>query len=312
MERHANYALVGAISLALFIGLTIFVFWLARWQLHKDYDTYDILFVGPVRGLSQGGEVHFNGIKVGEVTDIQLDSRDTTRVIARARVDSKVPVRTDSTATLEPQGITGVNYVQISAGTPSKQLLKATVPAGQIPVIKTQSSVLSDLLEGGGSVLARTIEVLDRVNKVLSDQNIKSLTTSLANIQSITAEIDERKGVVTDIQKTLQSADQAAASIKQTADAATGLVNGPGRETMDKLYAAANDLQGAVGDARTMISNLNGPTTEFATTGLPQVTSAIVSLQSAAQNLDRLAAEIEANPRGLITKTPAKELEVKP
>lgn len=312
MERHANYALVGAIALALFIGLTIFVFWLARWQFRQDFDTYDIVFTGPVRGLSEGGEVHFNGIKVGEVVKIQLDSRDTTRVIARARVDSDVPVRTDSVATLEPQGITGVNYVQISAGSPSKPLLKQTVPAGQIPVIKTQASVLSDLLEGGGSVLSRTIQALDRVNQVLSDQNIKALTATLANIQSVTAEIDQRKGVITDLQKTLQSADQAAAAIKQTANSATSLIDGPGRDTMEKLYNAANDLQGAVGDARTMISNLNGPTTDFATNGLPQVTSAIVSLQSAAQNLDRLAAQIEANPRGLISKSPAKELEVKP
>ena len=30
----------------------------------------------------------------------------------------------DSYGTLEPQGITGLNYVQITAGTPSKQLLK--------------------------------------------------------------------------------------------------------------------------------------------------------------------------------------------
>jgi phospholipid/cholesterol/gamma-HCH transport system substrate-binding protein len=68
MERNANYALVGAISLALFMGLVIFVVWLAKLSFTQDYDLYDILFVGPVRGLSEGGEAHFNGIKVGEVT----------------------------------------------------------------------------------------------------------------------------------------------------------------------------------------------------------------------------------------------------
>ena len=52
MERNANYALVGLSSLLLFAGVVIFVVWLARFQFARDYDMYDILFVGPVRGLN--------------------------------------------------------------------------------------------------------------------------------------------------------------------------------------------------------------------------------------------------------------------
>ena len=58
------------------------------------------------------------------LTKIALDRTNPSRVIARARVTSDVPIRVDSYATLEPQGITGVNYIQITAGTPSKPLLK--------------------------------------------------------------------------------------------------------------------------------------------------------------------------------------------
>src|SRR4030095_384115 len=162
--KNANYALVGASSLILFVGLVIFVVWLARLQFTRDYDTYDILFQGPVRGLSQGGEVHFNGIKVGEVTKIALDRTNPSRVIARAKVTSDVPIRVDSYATLEPQGITGVNYVQITAGTPSKKLLKDTVPRGVVPRIRSERDTLSDLLAGGGNMVSRAVEALDRVN----------------------------------------------------------------------------------------------------------------------------------------------------
>ncbi|MDO8902802.1 MAG: MlaD family protein, partial [Phenylobacterium sp.] len=123
MEKNANYALVGLSTLILFVGLVIFSIWLARVAFARDYDVYDILFQGPVRGLSQGGEVHFNGIKVGEVTDISLDRTNPSRVISRIRVNSDVPIRVDSYATLEPQGITGLNYVQITAGTSTRPLL---------------------------------------------------------------------------------------------------------------------------------------------------------------------------------------------
>src|SRR5690348_4798888 len=207
MEKNANYALVGLSSLILFVGLVIFIVWLARLSFAQEYDLYDIVFQGPVRGLSQGGEVHFNGIKVGEVTRIALDRTNPSRVIARARVTSDVPIRIDSYATLEPQGITGVNYVQITAGTPSKSLLKDTVPKDHIPVIRSQRSALSDLLEGGGTVLTRTIEALDRVNRVLSDQNIQKFSAVVSDTQAVTAELRRRKAILGDAQKALQDID---------------------------------------------------------------------------------------------------------
>ncbi len=312
MERNANYALVGAACLILFMGLVVFVVWLAKLQFNKDYDLYDVLFVGAVRGLSEGGEVHFNGIKVGEVTKIELDKADPNRVIAHTRLTSDVPVRVDSYATLEPQGITGVNYIQLTAGTSTKPLLKDTVKKGDIPIIRSQRSALSDLLEGGGTVLTRTIEALDRVNRVLSDRNIKTFSASLSDVQSVTAELRERKEIIADAQKALQSIDTTAQEIANLSRSTQGVVDGDGRKAIKDLGAAADEIKAAAKDVRTMVSNLEGPTSDFASTGLPQLSSAIVTLQSAAESLDRLVGEVEQNPRGLVGKAPAKEVEIKP
>ncbi|MDB5422469.1 MAG: transporter substrate-binding protein, partial [Brevundimonas sp.] len=65
MERDAHYAAVGIATVALVAALIVFTIWLARLQFNDDYDVYDIVFSGPVNGLSEGGEVHFNGIRVG-------------------------------------------------------------------------------------------------------------------------------------------------------------------------------------------------------------------------------------------------------
>jgi phospholipid/cholesterol/gamma-HCH transport system substrate-binding protein len=312
MERNANYALVGAVTLFLFMGLVIFVVWLARLSFSQDYDIYDVRFVGPVRGLSEGGEVHFNGIKVGEVTEIDLDKNDPNQVLAQIRVTSNVPIKTDSYATLEPQGITGVNYIQIAAGSPEKLLLKDTVKFGKTPVIRTQRSALSDLLEGGGTVLTRTIEALDRVNRVLSDDNVKTFSAALDDIQAVTAEARERKAIIADAQKALQSIDLTAQSIGELSKSTESVVNGDAKRSLAQLADAAGELKAAAKDARGMISRLEGPTTDFASTGLPQLSAAIVTLQSAAESLDRLVGEVEQNPRGVVSKSPAKELEVKP
>jgi len=312
MEKDANYALVGFSTLLLVTGLIIFSVWLARLQFAQEYDQYDIIFQGPVRGLSQGGEVHFNGIKVGEVTRIQLDPDDPNRVIARARVTSDVPIRIDSFATLEPQGITGVNYVQITAGTPNKQLLKDTVGPGKIPKLKTQRSTLSDLLEGGGTVLTRTVEALDRVNRVLSDQNIKVVGAAIADTQAVTAELRDRKELIGDAQKALQSIDQAATQIAELSKTSQNLVDTDGRRTLKNLADASEQAQAAAKDVRVIVGRLDAPTSEFATSGLPQLTAAVQSLQQTAESLDRLIRDVESNPRGLVGKAPAEEIKVKP
>ena len=125
MEKNANYALVGLSTLILTIGLVIFFAWLARISFTHEYDIYDVLFQGPVRGLSQGGEVHFNGIKVGEVTRIKLNDLNTSQVIARVRVDANVPIRSDSYGTLDASVFYQVNE-RLSLGFEGTNLTDST------------------------------------------------------------------------------------------------------------------------------------------------------------------------------------------
>jgi phospholipid/cholesterol/gamma-HCH transport system substrate-binding protein len=312
MERNANYALVGLSTLMILIGLVVFAFWLAKVQFSKEYDTYDILFVGPVRGISEGGEVHFNGIKVGEVTRITLARGDPTKVEAHVRVTSDVPIRTDSYATLEPQGITGVNYIQITAGTNGKPLLKNTVPFGTEPVLSSRSSTLSDLLQGSGTVLAATVQTLNRVNRILSDDNIQSFTVTLRNVQAATGELRERKAVIQDADNAVKSIDQAAQSLKQLTDTSQQMVNGDGKKAMHDIAGAAAEIKATSAEAHALIIRLQGPAGDFASTSLPQLTQAAASLQQTADSLNRLVDEIEQNPQSLVAKPAGKEMQVKP
>jgi phospholipid/cholesterol/gamma-HCH transport system substrate-binding protein len=319
MEKNANYALVGLSTLILTIALAVFIVWLARLRINAEYDLYDIVFQGPVRGLNEGGEVHFNGIKVGEVTKIALDKTNPRNVIARVRVTEDVPIRVDSYATLEPQGITGLNYVQITAGTGVRPLLKEADKArcerlglGRdcIPVIHSQRSTISDLLEGGGTVLTRTIEALDRINRVMSDENIKTFSAALSDAQSVTAELRERKALVADAQSALQRIDTAADEIGKLSASTREIVDGDGKRAVANLADAAEEARATAKDARAMISRLQGPTNDFATNGLPQVTAAVIQLQTSAEALERLVNEVQASPTGALGKGRANEVKV--
>ena len=312
MERDANYALVGLSTLILVLGIAIFGVWLARISFNRDYALYDIIFPGPINGLSQGGEVRFNGIKVGEVTKIELYKPNPKNVIAHVRMTSDVPVRTDSYATTEPLGITGITYIQITAGTPQTPLLKGALIDGKPPVIASRRSTLSDLLEGGGTVLARTVEALDRINLVLSNKNIKTFTAVMDDTQAVTAELRSKKQLFTDAQEALQDIDTAAKQISALGLTGQNLLDGDGKRSLKSIAGAAEQTEQTAKDLRAVMARLDGPTTEFATNGLPQLTAAVASLQSAAESLDRLSRELRANPQGLVAKPPAIERKVKP
>lgn len=312
MERNAHYALVGLVSLVLVAALMVFVVWLARLQVNGGLDVYDVDFKGPVRGLTEGGEVYFNGIKVGQVSDLRLSRNDPNRVMAQIRIADDAPVRTDSVAYLEPLGITGINYIQITAGTLSKPLLKEVTPNNRVPVIPTTRGQLENLLEGGGTVLSRAVDALDRVNKLLNDKNIASFSNTMSNIEQVSVEIRNQKQLLADLDETVKSANETAKRFTAVAENANDLLNGDGKRTITNLADAAEELKGTASEARTLVAKLQGPTTEFAITGLPQLTRAVVTLQTAAESLDRLVGEVERNPSAVISKPQAKTVEVKP
>ena len=181
-----------------------------------------------------------------------------------------------------------------------------------IPILKSQHSALSDLLEGGGTVLSRTIEALDRVNRVLSDKNIQTFSATLSDAQAVTAELRERKEIIGDAQKLIQDLDTATQHADGILKSTQGLVDGDGKRSLKSIADAADEAKGAAHDLRGMIDKLQGPTADFANTGLPQITSAIVELQKAAESLQRLVNEIQRSPTGALGKGSAEEVKVKP
>ncbi len=313
MERNAHYAAVGLATMVLFLGLLLFVIWLARFSVAKNYDVYDVLFNGPVRGLSTGGEVHFNGIKVGEVTRLELDPSNTTRVIATVRLNNSVPVKTDSRAQLEPMGITGINYIQITSGSAHAPLLKLRPhPGSEYPVILSQAGPLGELLDSSGLLVERATEALNRANKVLSDENIQNFSKTLKNMQEVTAALREHQAVLAKAETALDNASDAAHELAELSKSGRSLLEGDGAKAMKNAVHATAEIDATAKEIHALVSKLQGPAGDFAAQGLPELTAAATSLQQTSESLRRLIDEVNHSPQGLISKAPSKEVEVRP
>ena len=312
MERDAHYAAVGIVTVVLLAALVVFTIWLARLQFSKDYDVYDIVFYGPVRGLSVGGEVHFNGIRVGEVTDLNLNPAKGDQVIARVRLNGTTPVRTTSRAQLEPQGITGLNYIQITAGETESPMLKAQFAESVVPVIQSQASPLAELLTGSGTVLAQTVDALNRINRVLSDDNIRSFSSSVKSVEELTKELEGRKGMFLQLEEAITKANEAVGEYQALGADARQIINTDGRQAINNINKATEDAREAIASINRSAAGLEAPLGEFGTTTVPQINDAVRQLNQATRSLEDLIDNVRQSPRDFIGRPSAKELEVQP
>jgi len=185
MESKANYALIGVISIFTFILAAAFIYWFALFDTKVDTKQYRIIFTGTVTGLSAGTDVLFNGIKVGQVRDVVIDPKDPGKVISRIEVSSTAPVKVDTRAILEFQGITGIAFVQLSGGTPGAADL--VPPEGErIATIIADKSDFQSLLDGMRDTIGGASAIFDRLNAFL-DTNEPVATQTMANIEAFSS-----------------------------------------------------------------------------------------------------------------------------
>lgn len=312
METRANYAVIGAFVILATLAVAAFVLWLGQSQFSRDYKAYDIVFDGPV-SLEDGSAVRYIGIKVGEVSTVRIDRADPSKVRARIRIDRETPVKSDSTASIQLAGITGVTFVQISAGSPTAGLLEAK--AGQpVPVIKAEKTQLDQLFAGGAQVLGKANDAIERVNTLLTDENIEAFTNTLSNIEIITAKIAADEGLIDQANITLKDVSAASAEF-QSASASFGEFSQNANGQMDAL---GGDLSSILAEVRTVVASteeiigqskqavsaataiIEGP----AMGAVENSSLAAQDLRILISRLDRLTRDIERKPQGLLVGEP--------
>ncbi len=182
METRANFVLIGAFTLFGILGSLGFFLWLAKVEVDQQYAYYDVLFPD-VSGLGDAGDVRYNGLPVGQVVRLSLDPIDPSKVRVRLEVDAKTPVKTDTIATLELQGVTGVSYVSLSGGTPDAARLK-TAPGEEFPLIQARRSAFQSLFEGGPELLTKAIVLLEDIDTIFNTENRAAIANILSNLES--------------------------------------------------------------------------------------------------------------------------------
>jgi phospholipid/cholesterol/gamma-HCH transport system substrate-binding protein len=200
METRAPFVVVGAFVLAAIAAVFGFVYWLHNTGGLGPRTTYHVQFDGSVPGLLVGAAVLFNGIRVGEVTDLGLAPDSPRRVNTTISVSSTTPVRSDTRVGLEFQGLTGVPVIALEGGT-------LLANSGPVPTLIAEPGAGQSMTQAARDALRRVDSVLEENSGPLKDTiaNFKVFSEGLARntgkIDSILAGLEKTMGGGTPAQK---------------------------------------------------------------------------------------------------------------
>ena len=295
METRSNYVMVGAVTLAMLVGLLLFVVWIAGLS-NKATRCYDIYFAQGVSGLNKGSGVTFSGVPVGQIQQVSLLPSRPEFVWIRIEVDDETPVLQGTTAQIKGVGFTGVSEIQLGGAVKGARPITQVGPQG-CPVIPASSGGLGALLNSAPELIDRIQRLTERLTELLSDENQNAISDILENVDRTTKVLAERApdlaDAIGDARIAAKQAGIAAEKWGKVADTTNIVLEEnakPAVENLNKAIAsvqrAADNLDAVMADARPGVQN-------FSKSTLPEANRLIRDLRELSQALKGVSERVE-------------------
>lgn len=313
METRASYALVGGFVLFLLAGLAVFAVWLAKLDVDRSFSEYEVAFTGSVNGLQEGSVVRFRGVPVGRVASIRIDPQDLALILVGLELRPDTPVREDTVATVEAQGLTGIASIQLSGGTQASPPL---VPddSGRPPRLRAGRSALEQVFESTPEVLGRIATVLERIDSLLSDENLTNINGIIDDIEVLADRLAEAAPLLASFLAQAGDASErmriAADKVGGFTDELRGTVAGVegrlgtlgdrGAEVLGELSTTARSFRGLATRLDTLVRQTQEPVTDFSQSTLYEFRQLVAELRQLAAAYSRIGKELERDPAGYL------------
>ncbi|MCK9200255.1 MAG: MlaD family protein [Gallionella sp.] len=229
MESKVNLAVVGLFVLILGGLLIGGVLWLSGGKSYgKTYDTYLVYMSESVSGLSLDAPVRYRGVQVGGVRSIELAPGNVELVQLTLDIERGTPVKQDTVAVLQVQGLTGIAHVNLSGGSRNSPPLQAG-PDDDYPVIATGPSLMLRLDTAVTALLTNLNRSSENINTLLDQENRAALRRTLLNLEKLSGALSDAElpQLLKRLQRSADAFDRMAAETTRagasTADAADSM-----------------------------------------------------------------------------------------
>ena len=308
MEPKVNYTLVGLFIALLSAATLAGVLWLSQTDYRGVYDRYYTYMDESVTGLSTDSSVKYHGVDVGRVKEIALDPSNPAQVRLALDLVRGTPIKEDTVAILETQGLTGITTVNLSGGSRASPPLRSQ-PGEHYAVIKSQRSFYAQL----GASLSRLMAneqlplLLGNLNSLTQEtrnlvdaqsrENVKRILADFAQIMRAVAA--HRAELAHSIAQSDAAFDRFAVLGKKLDHQLPELLEQASANLLslqkmtDELARTGASVGSAVDGSRTDIAQFTGQT--LAETGL-----LVAEVRQLTATLQRLADDLEREPSALI------------
>jgi len=296
METKVNFAVVGAFVLLLGTALVAGVLWLASGgAFQKKFDIYQAVEDESVAGLNLNAPVKYNGVDVGKVKEIRLDSGSPERVILLFAIERGTPIREDTVAVLKTQGLTGIAYVELSGGAKDSPPLRAAADA-RYPEIRTKPSLGARLENVLTTVLAKLDSTSSSINALLSGENQAAFKSTLADLATVAHTIAARKNEIdagiTHAARTLENTARTTAQLDPMIDRIQR-----GAEAVEKM---GDEVARTSASAGKTVNSIGADVKRFSAETMPELERLLGELNALSISMRRLTEQTERNPGGLL------------
>lgn len=309
MEREANYVAVGTFILLVIAMGVAFVLWYSDAKDARDYTRYEIYFAGSVSGLSQGGPVRYLGVDVGRVRRINIDRRNPGRVVVVAEIDRVAPISSATRASLGLQGVTGLLYIDLKE-VPDLDKSRSLKQGENYPIIESVASDFDTFLASLPELISRANSIMERVSRVLSDENLAALAQTMDSLREASAGLPATSRSVAELVR------QMSATVVEVHGVAEGL-RGITTDSRPEIRAAVEKI-GTVADnlaaASLRIDRLTQSSEQqlghFAENGLFEIERLVRETRSAAREFRDLSRSLQENPSQILYEPPVSGVEI--
>ena len=242
MNAKTNYTMVGLFVIMSIVLIFVFVIWLIRPTDDTELTSFKIYFTESVSGLNIDSPVKYRGVTIGKVTRMRINPTNVEEIEVNILVDREAPIKTDTVAKLKSQGITGLNYIDLSQGSRETPLL--CEDGEEELIIKSVPSFLVKVEESFGSVSLNLSKTLHATSVLLREENQIEITKVLKHLSSTMDKVDTALNAtsVRNFQKLLASARSTVEKMDKT------------MPKVDKFIDQSVDFENRVGNALSSIS----------------------------------------------------------
>ncbi|MGD9476574.1 MlaD family protein [Shinella sp. G-2] len=189
METKANYALVGFFTVLVMAAAFVFVYWMSQYGRGGEMAQLAIRIPGSANGLSVGSPVRFNGIPVGSVRSLAIDKKDPKFSVAMTEVSTSAPVKQNTQAVLEVQGLTGAAYIELGGGNPADpNILREAFDNETIATLTAEQSSVTNILSTADKILKRADTAITDIQGFVADAR-GPLTNTIRNAEQFSGSL---------------------------------------------------------------------------------------------------------------------------